>query len=171
MKLSSTFLIAAAIAAIAGSAIAAPGPLHARALEQFNLFERDLDVESGVAELVERNEHAEPTNLHADHHADHRATIRALCQAKSYNYLAIRKSKAAHKVQETLASQERWQRIVDNHEENVPAINDMISSHREAARARHLHPNVAHDQARAEGIIDVAKSTIVCAIHDIKYPQ
>jgi len=52
MKLSSVSLIIAALAAIAGSTVAAPGPLHARALEDVNSFsERDVDVysrESGL---------------------------------------------------------------------------------------------------------------------------
>jgi len=43
MKLSSISLIASALAATAGNTIAAPGPLHARSLEQGNLFERDID--------------------------------------------------------------------------------------------------------------------------------
>jgi len=56
MRLPSVSLIAAAFAAIAGSALAAPGPLHARALEDVNSFiERDVDIyirESGL--LLER---------------------------------------------------------------------------------------------------------------------
>jgi len=43
MKLSSISLIASTLAATAGNTIAAPGPLHARSLEQGNLFERDID--------------------------------------------------------------------------------------------------------------------------------
>jgi len=57
MRLSSVSLIAAALAATAGSVMAAPRPLHARALEDVNsLSERDVDVhsrESGLA-LLER---------------------------------------------------------------------------------------------------------------------
>jgi len=57
MKLSSISLVATAIAAIAGSGIAAPGPLHARALDVTNSFDdRDVEVnsrESGLA-LLER---------------------------------------------------------------------------------------------------------------------
>jgi len=57
MKLSSISLVVTAIAAIAGSAIAAPGPAYARALDAINSFdERDVDVnrrESGLA-LLER---------------------------------------------------------------------------------------------------------------------
>ncbi len=45
MKLSSSSLIAAALAAIAGSVIAVPAP-HARPLEQVNLFERDVNIYS-----------------------------------------------------------------------------------------------------------------------------
>jgi len=58
MRLSSVSVIAVALAAIAGSALAAPGPgpLHARALEDVNSrIERDVDVyirESGL--LLER---------------------------------------------------------------------------------------------------------------------
>jgi len=57
MKLSPISLIAAALAATAGCAIAIPRPLHAYALEQVNSFQRDLDVhrrESAVVAL-ERN--------------------------------------------------------------------------------------------------------------------
>jgi len=47
MRLSSVSLIAAALTAIAGSVIAVPGPLHARALEDVNsLSKRDIDVYS-----------------------------------------------------------------------------------------------------------------------------
>ena len=47
MRLSSVSLIAAALTAIAGSVIAVPGPLHARALEDVNLLaKRDIDVYS-----------------------------------------------------------------------------------------------------------------------------
>jgi len=173
MKLSSTILIAAALAAIAGSAIAAPCPLHARALEQFNLFERDLDIKSGVAELVERDVHAEPTDLFAgpQQRHGHRAAIHVLERANRYNDRAVKESKAAEKVQETPDAQERWERIVDHHVGNVSVIKNMISSHQDAASTRHFHPDAARDRERAKGIIDVAKSTIVCAIHDIKYPQ
>ena len=59
MRLSSISLIAATLAAIAGSVIAAPRPLHARALEGINsLSECDVDVyscESGLV-LLERKE-------------------------------------------------------------------------------------------------------------------
>jgi len=52
MKFSFVSLIAAALAGTAGSAIAAPCPLHARALEAV-INERDLNVYSGLA-LLER---------------------------------------------------------------------------------------------------------------------
>jgi len=55
MKLSSVSLIIAALAAIAGSTVAAPGPLHARALEDVNSFsERDVDVYSRESGLAQR---------------------------------------------------------------------------------------------------------------------
>jgi len=57
MKFLSTSLIATAFAAIAGSAIAAPGPLRARALE-VNLFKR-----SGPVDLTKLTKH-EMTLLH-----------------------------------------------------------------------------------------------------------
>jgi len=54
MKLSSVSLVVTALAAIAGSAIAAPSPLHARTLEAINSFgERDVDVNDRLA-LLER---------------------------------------------------------------------------------------------------------------------
>jgi len=77
MKFSSISLLAAALAAIAGGAMAAPGLPYARALEQVNTFERDLDVyprESGVAvrerdvdvdDLFRRFQHTQP---HQDDH-------------------------------------------------------------------------------------------------------
>jgi len=43
MRFSSISLIAATLASIVGGAIAAPGPLHARALGQVNAFERELE--------------------------------------------------------------------------------------------------------------------------------
>ena len=49
MKFSSVSLIAATLAAIAGGAIAAPRPLHSRALEPVNsISERDVSRESGL---------------------------------------------------------------------------------------------------------------------------
>ena len=66
MKLSSISLIAAALAATAGSAIAVPRPLSAHALEQANLFQRDPDVhhrrKSGTV-LLERR--GPPSNAQA----------------------------------------------------------------------------------------------------------
>src|SRR6266568_1991531 len=62
MKLSSISLISAALSA--GSAIAAPGPLRVRALEQVNLFERDLDVyPCELVSVLERDVDAEPVDL------------------------------------------------------------------------------------------------------------
>jgi len=67
MKPSSVSLIATALAAIAGSSIAAPGPLHARALEDVNSFsERDVDVysrESGLALLEHKVDGGSVDNL------------------------------------------------------------------------------------------------------------
>ena len=64
MKLSSISCIAAALAAIAGSTIAAPAPLCARAFERVNSFEHGLDVypcESWVA-VIERDLDGEPVD-------------------------------------------------------------------------------------------------------------
>jgi len=44
MKFSLSTIIAVAMAATAGSAIAAPGPLIARALEQVDSFKRGVDI-------------------------------------------------------------------------------------------------------------------------------
>src|SRR6266498_726601 len=44
MKFSSISLITTALAAIASNAITAPGPLRARAPEEVNFLERDLDL-------------------------------------------------------------------------------------------------------------------------------
>jgi len=53
MRLSSISLIATALAAIAGSVIAAPRPLHVRALEDINpLSERNVDVYSRESRLA-----------------------------------------------------------------------------------------------------------------------
>jgi len=57
MKLSSVSLVVTTLAAMAGSAIAAPGPLHARALDTINSFGgRDVDVNGreSVLALLER---------------------------------------------------------------------------------------------------------------------
>ena len=64
MRLSSISLIATALAAIAGSVIAAPRPLHVRALEDINsLSERNVDVysrESRLALLERRDSSSKP---------------------------------------------------------------------------------------------------------------
>jgi len=53
MKLSSVSLVVTALAAIAGSAIAAPSPLHARNLEAINSFgERDVNVNGRKSRLA-----------------------------------------------------------------------------------------------------------------------
>jgi len=62
MKLSSITLTTAALAAIAGSAIAAPCPLRARGLEEVNSFERDLVIyrrKPGIA-VLKRDVDEEP---------------------------------------------------------------------------------------------------------------
>jgi len=77
MRLSSVSLIATALAAIAGSVIAAPRPLHVRALEDINpLSERNVDVysrESRLA-LLERRDSKPKKAADAAQEVFHKAT-------------------------------------------------------------------------------------------------
>ena len=69
MKFSSISLIATALAVIAGSAIAAPSPLYARAIEQVKSFEGDLDGEPvndlSIRSVTEHHCHSQAA-LHAE---------------------------------------------------------------------------------------------------------
>ena len=62
MKLSSTSLIAATLAAITCSAIATPVPLHARALQQLNSFDIEIYNREAEVALVEREVYGEPVD-------------------------------------------------------------------------------------------------------------
>jgi len=62
MKLSSTYLITAILAAITCSAIATPVPLHARALQQLNSFDIQIYNREAEVALVEREVYGEPVD-------------------------------------------------------------------------------------------------------------
>ena len=112
MKLSSISLVVAALAAIAGIAIAAPGPLHARALETIDSFgERDVDVNSHelrLTLLVEREVDSDDLFARATRGRGGfthgiRADVGAATAAQAHRYAAeawnevVNKARTAHR--------------------------------------------------------------------------
>jgi len=95
MQLLSISYIAAALAAIAGSAMAAPVPFYARDLEQVDSFERNLGVnlrESCVERDVDVDLFTRFINP-APHQLDHFKLAKSLVKSKNYNMLAIEVAK------------------------------------------------------------------------------
>ena len=127
MKLSSISLIVSALAAFSGSAVAAPAPLYARALEQVNSFERDLDVyprESWVA-VLERDIDVEPVDdlfARAQRHENPDRAAELLQSGVKHHTDAAEFARSAAKKQVTTAKQEEWNNIAGNHEQSAQSL-------------------------------------------------
>jgi len=179
MKLSSTIFIAAALAAIAGSAIAAPSPLYVRALGQFNSFEPVYPRESGTAVLERDVVDGEPADglfarALSAHQRDHIATARVLARAARDNRVASETSKTAGSQQHSSSVEKEYRQISESHVDAIRDIVPLIKAHKRAARSRgitSLHASVEDHQQRAKDSIEESKSTIRLALHEIRHPQ
>jgi len=175
MKFSSISLIAAALSAIAGSTIAAPVPLWARALEQVNSFERDLDVyppsRKSVA-ILERNVDAEPVDLfrrftgklpHQKHHNDFANEIEesAAHVRKGYTLAKLAGSMGSSR------QKARWKNVADELESKAEALVMMKSIHQNLGSLPHetlLHQEIVSDRR----FVDQAKQRATKAIEDAR---
>ena len=180
MKLSSTIFIAAALAAIAGSAIAAPSPLYVRALGQFNSFEPVYPRESGTA-VLERDVDGEPVDSlfarslsYTRYQRDHIATARVLMRAALYNHVASRMSNTAGSLQRSPSVKEEYRLISESHGHAIRDIVPLIIDHIHAASSpdrTRLHASVTDHQQRASDSIAESQSTIDLAWDEIQHPQ
>ena len=174
MKFSSISLIAAALSAIAGSTIAAPVPLWARALEQVNSFERDLDVyppsRKSVA-ILERNVDAEPVDLftrftgklpHQKHHND-------LANEIEESAAHARKGYALAKLAGSMGSSHekaRWKGVADELERKAEVLAMMKTIHQHLGSQPHetsLYQDIVSDRRFADDARQRANEAIEAA--------
>jgi len=126
MKFSSISLIATALAVIAGSAIAAPSPLYARAIEQVKSFEGDLDGEP-VNDLSIRSV--------TEHHFDHsQAAIHAQKAIDTNIEAANWASEAAHW---DTGRRKDWLKKSGDHRQEVNSFVPMERHHAHMATLPH----------------------------------
>jgi len=151
MKFSSIFLIAAGLAAIAGSTIAAPSPLHARALPVVvddNLFKRQ----------------PAPTD---DWRENHRAVARALnMSAREKRTAAAEARTTAEKPTLGIKTQEEWRTEADDCEATARANEAKASKHYRTAREVKIgpvHNEINDDHAKAAKDGRDAKMTVILA--------
>ena len=134
MRFSSLFLIAAAVAAIAGSTIASPGLLHARALEVNSLeSKRDVDIYS-----------RQPL-LNLDRHlSDHYVTARFLKEASKCNRQA---AKDARMVADVMPESRRsgWLRQAEKHTEMADGYASMHDDHMHATKEPHARTELCKE--------------------------
>jgi len=135
MKFSSISLIATALAVIAGSAIAAPSPLYARAIEQVQSFEGDLDGEP-VNDLSIRSV--------PEHHADHNRAAFHAEKAIDTNVKAADWASAA--ADWDTDQREHWLTKSGNHRLEVDRFVPKREHHAHRATLRH---GTAADRATA----------------------
>jgi len=142
MKLS-MFTIAATLAAIAGNVIAAPGPLHPRALEDANTFEGNSYLYRRLLDYVEH------------HQQDHLQTGRALKDAKLAHRRASKDAKGAAYVEHwrnQLESAKRWEDLTKHHAAMAVQWRTLGKAHKRAAKdsqKTELHQNVEWDRQQA----------------------
>jgi len=131
MKFSSVSLIAAALAGIAGTAVAAP--LHAHALEAVNSFEeRDLDVYSGLA-LLERKVDDDSLFTRADISPEEGARLLAKANrvAKKARSAAILDNRRAYEVTGDFS----FQIEADKHYPKANEHRSLVLQHKKDQRA------------------------------------
>ena len=112
MKLSSISLIASALIAISGSAIAAPAPLCA--LEQVNSFKRNIDGEP-VDDLFTR----------AERHENPDKAASLLLRGADQQFKAAKKAQRTAKKQDTPAKQEYWRNVAEQHKQTAHSLKDI----------------------------------------------
>ena len=181
MKFSSISLTAAALAAILGSALAAPGPLYMRALEQINSFGRDLDVflcESEVA-VLERDIDGEPVDgsdlfirsvTVGRHQVDHSSAVRAIQVAIDTGLEAARQALKAYEVLSDPDDKQYWLHVYHHHRDTVQRFLRMRGPHAHAAtlsRPTELHAIANQIETTALRSTQDAQETIEKADHAI----
>jgi len=168
MKFSSISLIAAALSAIAGSTIAAPVPLWARALEQVNSFERDLDVYPPSRKSVAILERNEPVDLfrrftgklpHQKHHNDLVIEIKeaATLVRKGYTLAKCASSMGSSR------EKARWKGVADELESKAGALASLKSIHQDLGSQQHensQHQNIVSDRHLVDQIRQRATTVI-----------
>ena len=166
MKPSSIFLIAA----VAGSAIAAP--LYARALEQFNSFVDVYPHESGVQATRDVDDLF--TRAMGRHQLDHRQTVQFLRKAKYFHIEAKRLSDIAAKCQRTPHGRDKWQGISAGHMSTIQELDPLIRQHKDAecsSQITPLHAHIVAHRHKARESKDDARGTIDLAKYDIRHPE
>jgi len=124
MKFSLSTIIAVAIAATAGSAIAAPGPLVARALEQVDSFKRGVDI------------YRRDPQPHDEKYTDHQLKK----TSKKWTKLALdAEQRASHPDTENAGG---WQRKAKLFQKNADVIEEHRSD-RTARKTAQLHEAMA----------------------------
>jgi len=163
--------ISLALAAIAGSAIAAPDPLYARALEKVNWFERDLDFyprESGVA-VLERNVDGEPVDAVFTrseyiplHKIDHSRVARYA--ETTMEALEIAADQALHAADCDTGRKEHWEAESGKHRRKINDFVTMNQGHDRAANLQdrtNLHDMVhEHERLAKETTLSAKKFTV-----------
>ncbi len=166
MRFSSIF-ITAVLAAIAGSAIAVPGLLHARDLAEVT----DLDGyrrESGAAvlEREEDGEHVDKTLTHQPaltlHHYAHSVVADKYDDAIQANSHAAEDADVASQWATSRSDRERFQEASAHHADVVNLLRSKRDEHREAARSSvptSLYSHVEEDWTDANKSEGKAKKT------------
>jgi len=152
MKFLFSSLIVAAVAAIAGSLIAAPSPLHARAMEQVNSFDSEHDVDIYIRQ---------PLLKLVDHHNDHYITARVLRRASMANHKAAEDARNTADVMPE-SGREGWLRQSKKHTAMANWYADMYYEHMAAIQEptrTELHREVHSDRNNAFDGIKYAEST------------
>ena len=150
MKFSSISLIAAAIA---GSAIAAPGPLCARALEQVNSLGRDLDVYPREWVAVQKHdvdgEHIDLfTRAALKHQVEHHRVVGHLQDAIVAHHKAANWAHAAYQMylaQGLIPQSDSWYDSYIRHLQTAQSLGPMHTNHLNAANSpqtTNLHASV-----------------------------
>jgi len=165
MKLSSITLITTALAAIPGT-VAAPGPLHARAMERINSFERDVD--NLFARLVEPP--PQP------HHKPNIRAAQASGHAAKLNLQAAQAADAASCKQSTEKAREGWKDMKILHTTLAEALTTEERSCRNAALSTevpkgHDITNANLQLAKAREASIIAKDTKKKARKAKKHPE
>jgi len=175
MQLLSISYIAAALAAIAGSAMAAPVPFYARDLEQVDSFERNLDVnlrESCVERDVDVDLFTRFINP-APHQLDHFKLAKSLVKSKNYNMLAIEVAKN-HMTSPSLspAGRKRWKTRFNNHRAYITNLNQMKMLHLVAASSPYnadLHLQIPEHKQEARDGKAYARATITRGLAVVRH--
>jgi len=158
MKFSSISLIVATIVAVAGNTIAAPGPLHARALEE---LERDLDIYRRGSRVVDEQPVDDLfTRSSTDYHHAHSVVAHATRISADANHQAADDARQASKDADTAHEKEKWNQVSDMRRAIAKALERDHLEHTLAKRIPHrtpLHANVEEDLGNAISTLPEAR--------------